>query len=245
MILALALPLFLPLDGLIAEPDKGSPWSGKADAGLTFLSGNNSSSTSALNFQLEWKLDDTRWLGTGQYAGVRQELSAGDADTTSRLHHFGLEYHSLFGEENAWFFYSKSSARNDTPNGLELRADIGLGLGYRHAWSDNSWTSFEFGPSLIRENQLGTLSEDTFSSRLAVATDLDLTHGWSWTAKGEYFASTELADDRSFTGESGIRWSFREGWFMQGTASLAWDGTPAIGFGESDSRFVFSIGMTF
>jgi hypothetical protein len=249
MLPVILLPLLTlvhaPFDGFIFPLTEENPWSGQADAALTFLSGNNTSSTSSLNAQLEWKLNDTRWLGTSQYTGIRQENSEGLASTTSRLYHFGLAYNSLFGEENEWFFYSKSAARNDTPNGLELRADIGLGLGYRHAWNDLSWTSFEFGPSLIRENLVGAITEDTFNSRFALSSEIDLGNSWTWTAKGEYFSSTEDSNDQSFTGESGIRWAFHEGWFLQGTAALAWDGTPAVGFGNSDNRFMLTIGMTF
>ena len=79
-----------------ALPTQGTEapaWTGKADLGYTFISGNNESTTAAFNAELRRATDINEWLFTANYAGVRQtDRTTGDAQTTSRLYAAAGQY---------------------------------------------------------------------------------------------------------------------------------------------------------
>jgi len=222
------------------------PWHGSADIGMTFLSGNNNSSTSTFRADAKREEEAYRWLLSGLYSGVRQtNPSSGTATTTSRLYTAAIEHHRFFGETQDFYGYGKGSTRSDVPNGLELRSDAGLGLGHTWRWDEKDSLNFEAGPSVVRENNVGSLAKVTWTGRVALRLEQTLFKTWLLTSKAEHFRSIGNSQDASTTAEVGIRWAFSEHWFAQVTSGISWDGTPAPGFGKEDFRQSLTFGLTF
>ncbi|KAA3608732.1 MAG: DUF481 domain-containing protein [Planctomycetota bacterium] len=243
---------FLPALLLAAVPqepggEEESKWSGSFDAGLTILSGNNDSITSTADVLAKYEDVGYRWIFEGNYAGVRQtDPTTGDAFSTGRLYRLAGEHHRFLDAEDNLYAYGKGSARSDEPNGLQIREDIGVGAGYTWRWDeDQGQFSLEAGPSYLRENNVGLLMDDSVNGRLAARLDWGFTESWKLLGRGEFFQSFDESDDRSFTGELSVRWNFQETWFLQGTAAVAWDNTPAPGFSSTDTRYVLAVGTTF
>ncbi len=225
---------------------KEPTWTGKADFGMSLLTGNNP--TSKIDFQgkAQWEKENRRWIWTGDYHASRQSTLAGEAETSSRLMHLGVEHHRFLDEEGDWYAYGKSSSRRDVPNGLELRADIGLGMGWKHRWNqDQTSLTLEAGPSLLREDNVGSLKSDTLSGRSAVELELPVADKWALGIKTEYFFSTGNTNANSLTSSVDMDWNFSEDWFLSFGNALAWDGTPAPGFQKTDLRWTVNIGTTF
>jgi|TARA_B100000959_G_scaffold278872_1_gene338030 putative salt-induced outer membrane protein YdiY len=243
MFCALSIASFALVSALPQEPE----WHGTADAGLVLLSGNNSSSTATIRGEAKLEEGTYRWILGLLYSGVRQsEQSTGISSTTSRLLDLSAEHHRFFDDANDFYAYGKGSGRSDEPNGLSHRTDVGLGIGHTWRWDEGKTSlNFEGGPSMVRENNVGALSDSAWTSRLAARLDSPLSDKLTLTSKVEYFQSMSRAEDASATTECGLRWSLAGDWFLQFTSSLSWDGTPAPGFEQTDYRQSFTLGTSF
>ncbi|MDP6849383.1 MAG: DUF481 domain-containing protein [Planctomycetota bacterium] len=239
----MSITTFALLSAAPQEPE----WHGTVDAGMVLLSGNNSSSTSTIHGEAKLEKEAYRWILGLLYSGVRQtDQSTGVPSTTSRLLDLSAEHHRFFDEKHDFYGYGKGSGRSDEPNGLSHRTDIGLGLGYTWRWDgDQTTLNLEGGPSMVRENNVGALSEAAWTSRLAARLDSPISEGLTLTSKAEYFQSMTQAEDASATAECGLRWALEGDWFLQFTSSISWDGTPAPGFEQTDYRQAFTLGTSF
>lgn len=265
MLLTTTLPLAL-LAGLglngTTEPERtplfpttsaiqdGEPaWTGKADLGYTFLSGNNESTTAAFNAEARYEAEVYQWLFTANYAGVRQtDRTTGDAQTTSRLYAAAGQYNHYLDEEKNLYAYGNANIRKDVPVGLDLRWTIGAGAGYTFYLNEerDTFVSLEGGPTFIHEENVGSSEDvDAAAARVAARYENPLWTEWLLAATGEFLQSLDETDDQSFVGELNLNWNFRADWYFAATAAVAWDGTPAPGFESTDRRFVLSIGHTF
>ncbi len=231
----------------VTAPQDGEPeWVGKADFGLTFLSGNTESTTAAASAELKYDAAMYAWLFSANYAGVRN-TTAGNATTTSRLYATGGQYNRFMDEEKNLFYYGKASARKDVPVGLELRWDAGVGAGYTWYLTDDKKTFFslEGGPSFVHEENVGAAETDAANARVAARYGNPLWDEWMFGAKSEYFISLDETEDQSFTGEMTLDWTMADDWYLTAIAAVAWDNTPSAGFESTDRRFVLAVGHTF
>ena len=228
------------------QEEEGPKWVGKADFGLTYLSGNTDSTTAAASASLEYDATMYKWLFNANYAGVRQ-TTGGVATTTSRLYAAGGQYNRYMDEENNLYFYGNASARKDVPVGLELRWDAGLGGGYTWYFTDNQDTFFslEGGPSFVHEENVGAAESDAANARVAFRYENPLWDDWKFDSKGEFFVSLDETEDRSFTGEMNVDYKVNKDWYLRAQAAVAWDNTPAAGFESTDRRFVLAVGFDF
>ncbi len=236
---------------LLAAPqggdDENNGWSGAANAGVTWITGNSEAVTSTVDVTTKYENGGYRWIFEGNYSGVRNtDQTTGDASTSSRLYRLAAEHHRFLDSEENLYMYGKGSARSDKPIGLDIREDAGVGLGYTWRWDeDKSQVSVEGGPSYLIENNVGALKQDFLAARAGARLDSQLAEDWKLLGRAEYFNSLDNTEDRSFTGELSLRWNFEESWFAQATAANAWDNTPGPGLKKTDWRFVVSIGTTF
>lgn len=246
--LACAAPA-LPQDP--AEPSKSpskSPWSGGASAGLIYVTGNNPSTLSSADVSAKYEQTGYRWIFTGKYAAIRQEdRVTSDPTTTSRLYQGAVEHHRFLDAEDNLYLYGKGSARRDVPNGLQVREDAGVGVGYTWRWNDGkSDFSAEGGPSALKENNVAVPSGDmALNGRAALRYDSALSDSTKLLSKAEYFQSFDVSEDRSATADAKLRWNLEGSWYLEGGVAMAWDNTPAPGFRNTDVIYSIQVGTTF
>lgn len=245
MITALPILLmsFLPIQD---PPETG--WSGSADAGLIWIDGNNKSVTSNVDAAVKYLGDGYRLLFGGKYSGVRQEDPVTqDASSTARLYQLTAAYNRFLDDEDNLYVYGNAAARQDKPNGLDIREQAGVGAGYTWRWQeDKSELSAEAGPSVLKENNVGAPTGDAaLNGRLAANATHPFAEDWTLFGNGEFLQSFDESDDRIATGELGVRWNMGETWYLKATAGVAWDNTPAPGFKKTDYRYTLAVGTTF
>jgi len=229
------------------EPEAETKWTGSADFGYTFVSGNNESTTAALNLAAQYDAEWYQWLLNANYAGVRTDSGTGAA-TTSRLYRAGAQYNRFLDEEKNLYAYGNANVRKDVPVGLDLRWTVGAGAGYTWYFSDDNSTLFslEAGPAFVHEENVGSSDDvDALSGRAAARYENPLWTEWLLTANGEFLQSFDETEDQSFTGEIAMKWDFRADWFFKASAAVSWDNTPATGFESTDRIFVLSVGHSF
>ena len=243
-VLPIALLALAPLQG---GEDEGG-WSGAATAGLTYITGNNESITTTVDIPVEYDGGVYKWIFGANYAGVRNEDPVTkDSTSTTRLYQLSAAYDHYLDDARNLYAYASGAARQDKPNGLDIRENLGVGVGHTWRWDeDNSEFNLEAGPSVLKENNVGLASGDpALNGRLAARLNSKLDEQWTLLGGAEFFQSFDETDDRILTADLGARWNFDETWFASGTVALAWDNTPAPTFKKSDWRFVLGIGTTF
>ncbi len=223
-----------------AEPERS--WTGRVDAGLTLVSGNNESTTGSLQVALGWEGELWTADATAGYTGVRTtDQATGDASTTTRLITATGGVKRFFSTEKNLYGYGKVGARKDVPNGLTKRNDAGAGVGYRFDFLTDGHLDAEAGVSYVSEELVGVAdSEDTAVGRFSYDLGLPVSDGAELFGDGEYFKG---GDVESFTSTTGVRWHIGEKWFLQAAVQVNWDGTPAPGFSSTDQIVTLSLGV--
>jgi len=222
-------------------------WSGSASVAITDVSGNSNSSNGAANLDLAWEGDlDKIGLGA-HYAGVRNtDRSTGDATTTSRLYQYDALYNRFFSEEKNLYGYAAAGTRQDEPNGLQMRASGGIGIGNRfHLYQQGEvegLLNLEAGVSYVSENKVGTINETSGVGRVAFDFDGPLMESVSFVADGEYLNGGEI---ESYVQNIGLKWQFSDKMFLEVSNSMAWDGNPSAGFTSTDRIWNLLIGADF
>lgn len=240
-----AVPAANPLP-LPAQDPAADPWSGSLGAALTWLTGNSESVTGTLDFAAKYDVKNYFCTVNANYAGVRQGDATGDSDTTTRLYTAGASHNRYLNEARSFYGYVNGNWRKDEPHGLQVRETAGLGVGYSWKWdTDKSSFNLEAGPSYVIENLTGLPSDSFASGRVAEALDWAIAEDWKLVSRGEFLQSFDDTDDRSATGDLGLRWNFEGTWFAQATVAVAWDNTPAPGFEDTDWRYTLGVGTSF
>ncbi|MDP7062690.1 MAG: DUF481 domain-containing protein [Planctomycetota bacterium] len=229
-------------DGVVQEQEK-SPWSGKADAGMTLISGNNESTNSSANFEIMWAKNLDAFDFGAHYSGTRNtDKATDDAATTSRLYLYEAGYDRFFDESKDLYGYAKASSREDIPNGLQSRNDIGLGVGYRFYPYESATVKVEAGSSYVAENKVGTVADSSAVGRASYDFATPIMKTVDFDGAGEYLTGGDI---ETYTQEFGVSWNFEESWYLRASYNIAWDGNPSAGFSSTDRRFNLVIGTSF
>lgn len=226
----------------VQEPET-SPWSGSADAGMTLISGNNESSNSTANFKAAWAEGLDAFDFGATYAGTRTtDKATNDASTTSRLYLYKAGYDRYFTEAKNFYGYAKASSREDIPNGLQSRNDIGVGVGYSFHVYENAIVNVEGGSSYVAENKVGTVADSSAVGRAYYDFATPIMETIDFDGAGEYLKGGDI---ENYTQDFGVSWNFQEAWYLRASYNIAWDGNPSAGFSSTDRRFNLVVGTSF
>jgi putative salt-induced outer membrane protein YdiY len=237
----------LPEINFFAEVDVQDPetsaWSGTADAGMTLISGNNESSNGSANFTAAWAEGLDAFDFGAHYAGTRTTNKVtNDASTTSRLYLYEAGYDRFFTEAKDFYGYAKASSREDIPNGLQSRNDIGVGVGYNFFLYENAAVKVEGGSSYVAENKVGTAADSSAVGRAAYTFETPIMETINFDGAGEYLKGGDI---ETYTQDFGVNWNFEESWYLRASYNIAWDGNPSAGFSSTDRRFNLVVGTSF
>jgi len=228
---------------IVVEEEESSSWSGHADLGLTFISGNNESSNGAANLATTWKSGlNVVDLGA-HYSGTRTtDLATNDASTTSRLYLYEAAYNRYFSTEENLYGYATGSSRQDEPNGLQMRNTLGVGIGYTFHVYENATLDVEAGSSYVSENKVGTLTDTSAVARAAYDFSTPIAEAINFVGKGVYMTGGDI---ETYVQDFGVDWAFKENWSLVAAYNISWDGNPSAGFSSTDRRFNLFVRTSF
>jgi len=218
-------------------------WAGAADAGLTMIGGNNESAKGSANLTLGWEgaLDGIA-LGA-HYSGDRStDKATGTKTTNSRLYQYDGAYNRFFSEAKEWYAYGNADVRQDSPNGLQSRNGLGVGVGRRFHMFETTEVNLEGGASYVTENKVGTLSDTSGVGRIAYDFTSPLSESMEFTGAGVYLNGGDI---ETYIQDLGLKWNLNGSWYLQLSVNVAYDANPTAGFGSTDRRYNLVIGTTF
>lgn len=192
--------------GAIAEETDSSPWSGDAELGAIWTSGNTK--TNSLNGRFGIKHETETWVSEMKLSALgSQERTAGETDkrTTKEKYSGQLQFDRNLSEHS----YLALSAQQDRDrfSGFYYQGSAGVGLGYRAIKQENMQLDLEAGPGYYREH---TRPSDTAQGevnefaivRLALKYDWTIREGVSFTEE----VNAELGSDNSiYRSETGLK----------------------------------------
>ncbi len=221
------------LNSLSLATSPGSPWEVTGAASVGFTEGN--SDTLAYSLQL---------LGTYMNGDNEAVIGAdllysenGGVASTNSFRVFG-QYNRLHTDR----FYSTINASYLTDNvaALDLRVDVGVGLGYYLIKEDSTTLTFEVGPGYAWEDQ-GGISRDFLTVRFAERFEHQLSNRSKLWQSLVFSPEADNFSDYLLTAEVGIDTLLSEQWALRTSVRYQYDSTPANGQQSDDTSLLMGL----
>ena len=208
----------------------------RANVGVTLESGN----TEKEKFHLDG------WFGARRQhlrfsLGFEYDYESNDDEKTKNklLASTKLDYFFSY----PWYVYGKGAYEFDEFKDLDLKLDIGPGLGYQFFEGQNANLSLEAGPSYVKQNFKEESRRDYIAARSAINADKWLFNNFvQFFLLAEGFANPDKADDRFARVRSGLRFPLGWGFNLSTQYNLDYDKDPPQGIEESDQRYMLLLG---
>lgn len=145
-----------------------------------------------------------------------------------------------------WYLYGKGAYEFDEFKDLDLKLDLGPGLGYQFIESETANLSLEAGPSWVKQDFRKESRRDYIAGRVAIDTDkwfFDKLFQFFLFAEG--FANPDREDDRFARLRTGIRIPIAWGFNLTTQYNLDYDNNPPEGIDDTDQRFLFLLGYNY
>jgi len=230
----------------INPPEKPKPkWTGNISAGLTATQGNTSTDSVNASINLTRRSEKDRTKLTADYAKGRQE----DPDTevkktTEDWWRTKAKYDYFFSKK--LYGYLDGRYEKDSIAQLDRRVVLGGGAGYQWTESDDMNLSTEIGLASVYEkfdNQTNSNSE--LSAQLGYNFDKKLYKSIMFLHDLTYYPSMDDFSDYYLTTTAELRTYFTERMFGNFKAIYDYDATPAPGAGNTDVKYILSVGLSF
>jgi putative salt-induced outer membrane protein YdiY len=142
-----------------------------------------------------------------------------------------------------WYAYGKTSYEFDEFKDLNLKLDIGPGLGYQFYESELMNLSLEAGPSFVRQDFKSEPRRNYFAGRGAINFDRWFFNKiFQYFLFGEGFANPNDEDDRFVRVRTGLRFPLGWGFRLTTQYNLDWDSNPPDGIDATDQKVLFTMG---
>lgn len=214
----------------------GAKWSGDANVGLEFETGNSDSQNYNIDASTTAKWDKHR-LGLG--ADYEFEEEDGIRVTDDR--ELAAFYNYFFAEK--WFWDNQLKLEQEKVDELDLRSTFTSGLGYQFYDRDDLALKVTFGPGYEHEDYANKDATDEFTANWT----LDYEQGFNDDFV-RIFHNHDLgspADELSsflFESESGVKIPLRNNIIATGEIEFDWNNDPANGEKEDDTTYSVKIG---
>jgi putative salt-induced outer membrane protein YdiY len=230
----------------INPPEKPKPkWTGNISAGLTATQGNTSTESVNASINLTRRSEKDRTKLTADYAKGRQEdPDTGVKKTTEDWWRTKAKYDYFFSKK--LYGYLDGRYEKDSIAQLDRRVVLGGGAGYQWIESDDMNLSTEAGLASVYEkfdNQTSSNSELSF--QLGYNFDKKLHKSVTFLHDLTYYPSTDNFSNYYLTTTAELRTYFTERMFANFKVIYDYDATPAMGAGNTDVKYILSVGLSF
>lgn len=234
--------------GWAEEVTEEPKWDGQVSAGWTSTRGNSSTDSLSVSTSAEKRREKDRISLGADYAYGRQKVpTTGKKETSEDWWRVLGKYDYFFKPK--WYSFVNGRYEVDKVALLDYRILGGAGLGHQFIENETTNFSLEAGLAYQMESFDVPAGTDDGDDQLTAQAGYKLTHQIKDNIKFlhdlSYFPSTEEFSDYYLTTSGEIRAHFTENMFSSFKAIFNYDASPASGKGNTDTKFIVSIGWSF
>ena len=218
--------------------DEKPAWTGQISAGWNSTSGNTSTDTKSLSASAERRTEDNRITVGLDYARGKQANV-----TTEDWFRSRAKYDHFVSPK--WYGFVNGRYETDDIALLDSRTLLGGGAGYQLLDSDKTHLSIEGGLAEQREEYLTGGVQTATTVQLGYSFDHQLLETVKFVHDLTYFPSTDDVSDYYLTTTAELRANFTKSMFGSFKTIFSRDASPAPGRGNSDVKYILSVGIGF
>lgn len=222
----------------VPKTPSGIEWSGRANLGLSLQTGNNEQDAVNADTTLKAKWGEDKHRATLKAEYNRETQNSNTVEDNRVLQ---AMYDYFFTEK--WFLNSIASYEQDSIENIDMRTNIGFGIGHQAFEQDDLNLQYVLGPTYLREELDNGDVEDSLTARWALDYDqrfwddiFQLFH------EHEFLLPTDDTEAFLFYSKSGIRIPIQKGLVASFEVDFEWDNAPAAGVVEDDVMYAFKLG---
>ncbi len=230
----------------INPPIKPAPkWTGDVSVGITSTHGNTKTEMISANANATKRTEKDRMTVNADYAkGQQEDPVTKETVTIEDWWRAKGKYDYFFSKKK--YGYIDGRYEKDAVAELDRRMIVGVGGGYQWIESENMNFSTEFGlASLYEKFDNQTESNSEISFQVGYNFDKKLRKNIKFTHDLTYYPAIDKFSDYYLTTTAGIRADFTEKIFATFKAIFNYDETPAVGRGNTDTKYFFGLGYRF
>ena len=229
------LAYFLAINFIIA-----ADWSGQASVGWTSTSGNTSTDNKSLSFSAERRTDKGRLTGGADFGQGRH-----GSVVTEDWFRSVAKYDYFLAPK--WYGFINGRYETDKVALLDSRTLMGGGAGYQLVDRDDMHMHFslEGGLATQREEYATGAGSDNLTAQLGYKFDYRIVETVKFVHDLTYFPSTDDVSDYYLTTTAELRANFTKSMFGSFKTIFSRDVSPAPGRGNSDVKYILSVGVSF
>jgi hypothetical protein len=144
-----------------------------------------------------------------------------------------------------WYVYNLGGAGYDEIRKIDLRYEVGPGLGYRLINVTNLLVTIEGGSNYQYEEHTDGTEISTFNLRLAQAAAWKITPRLTWDERFEYTPRYEDPADYRIRFETNVRYALLQNVFLNLSVLDIYDSDAAPGVEKNDLQIRSSVGVKF
>lgn len=230
----------------INPPPKPRPrWHGEISAGYNSAHGNTNTDNIDVSAVLKRRTEKDRTKISGDYAKSREkDDTTGKKETIEDWWKVAGNYDYFLTKK--LFAFAEGSYETDDIANLERRVILGGGLGYQ--WVESERMNFSTRAGLASlyekfENQGSGGSE--LAAHLGYDFDKQIRENIKFMHNLKYYPSVDKLSDYFLTSSAEIKADITESIFTSFKVLFDYDATPASGSGNTDVKYIMSVGASF
>lgn len=237
-------PLDDALISIMQDAEAQPEWTGSVALSAISTSGNTEQESFNFDAGAELRRDVDRFTWKG-YLNYATDSSSGSSVLTQRKMGTSLKYDYFIDEEETTYLFANTGAEYDALADLDLRGQVGGGIGYQFWEKPESKLSGEIGVNYFVEDYEGGTSDEYAALRLAATSFEQLNEDLSWATSAELYPSLEDSDDVNGKLDTKLSLSLTETMFSSLQYVMDYDNTPNGANDRVDTRIVLALGWSF
>ncbi len=213
-------------------------WDGSLGFSYLATTGNTSTQTLGLDFQITRKPDP--W---GLDAGANYTRAREDGTTTAERYGARARAERAFSER--WSAFGGLSAERDTFSGYDLRAVVESGATYKALTGDEHQLAFDGGLTWTREELVDEPSDDYVGGLLAARYAWKLSETSSFGQSVTWYPNFQHSSDWRLTSQTAVTAAINAKLALKMSYELRYDHEPVPGYGTTDTTTKASLVWNF
>ncbi len=220
----------------------GADWSGRINFGASLQTGNTEQD--AINADGTVKAKWLDLMGDIKHrATLQAEYNRETEDDVTTEDNRSLEGQYDYFFARKWFLNTNAKFEQDDISDIDLRYNIGVGLGHQVFEQDDLHLQYVLGPTYLREEYEDGSEDDSIAARWAFDYDQKvLEDKFQLFHEHEFLVPVDETDAFLFDSKSGIRMPIIYGVVGTAEVDFDWDNDPEPGIEEDDTTYALKLG---